>query len=498
MYYNEEHKRRVIERGDGYEYIGSYHSKEITIDGKYFTSQSALRVKCPYCGEEYDVSLGSFINKKSKCTNCCNFYENSFAYYVQQELKEPLNKYWDWEKNNELGINPYHIKPQSNKKVYIKCTETDYHGSYITILYQFTTGGRCPHCVNQNGKIHPKDSFGQWLIDTYGNDAIEKYWSPKNKLNPFEIAPQNTDKIYILCQQREYHNDYGGYKTTPHQFYRNRGCSYCGGKKVHPKDSFAQWGIDTFGEDFLEKYWNWDKNNELGINPWKIKPGSTSHKVWIYCQNKNYHNDNGGYLITPGKFKDNRRCPYCETHHGKVHPLDSFGALYPEKAKYWSENNNISSFKVAPKSNKKYKFICEKCGDEFERSLSKLNQVDAGVVCRDCRGSQLETRTKRILEKYGINFEQEKTFFELIGEGGQPLRFDFYLPNYNLLIELHGSQHEKYNKHFQKTIDDFKRLKTHDKRKEDYCKANSIPLLIIWYYDFNNIEKILIKRLNLK
>lgn len=34
IYQNEEHKRRVIERGDGYEYIGSYHRNEVTLDGK--------------------------------------------------------------------------------------------------------------------------------------------------------------------------------------------------------------------------------------------------------------------------------------------------------------------------------------------------------------------------------------------------------------------------------------------------------------------------------
>ena len=34
MYYNEEHKKKIIERGDGYTYIGSYHRNEETIDGK--------------------------------------------------------------------------------------------------------------------------------------------------------------------------------------------------------------------------------------------------------------------------------------------------------------------------------------------------------------------------------------------------------------------------------------------------------------------------------
>ena len=34
MYQNEEHRKNVNERGDGYIYIGSYKYNEVTIDGK--------------------------------------------------------------------------------------------------------------------------------------------------------------------------------------------------------------------------------------------------------------------------------------------------------------------------------------------------------------------------------------------------------------------------------------------------------------------------------
>lgn len=92
MYFNEKHRQRVINRGDGYIYVCSYKLNEITIDKK--KSKMHIRIKCPYCGEEYDVRLDHF-KKGIRCSHCCNKYENSFAYYIQQELKEPLNKYWD-------------------------------------------------------------------------------------------------------------------------------------------------------------------------------------------------------------------------------------------------------------------------------------------------------------------------------------------------------------------------------------------------------------------
>ena len=102
MYFNEEHKKIVEERGDRYIYIGSYKYKEITIDGK--KSKSHIRVKCPYCEEEYDIRLDHFKNG-SKCPNCCHSYENSFAYHIEIELNENLDKYW----SDKNILNPYHI-----------------------------------------------------------------------------------------------------------------------------------------------------------------------------------------------------------------------------------------------------------------------------------------------------------------------------------------------------------------------------------------------------
>ena len=409
MYFNEKHNQIVISRGDNYTYICSYKTNEITIDNK--KSKSHIRVKCPYCGMEYDVRLDNF-EKGHSCSHCCNKYENSFAYYIQVELGEGLNKYWDWKKNT---VNPYLIyksKGGNDGKVWIKCTKTDYHGSYETLPNNFYNGTRCPYCVNQ---------------------------------------------------------------------------------KVHPKDSFAQWGIDTFGDDFLEKYWS-DKNI---INPFEISPQTPNTKVWILCQEKDYHNYEGGYKISPNNFYKGARCPYCVNHNGKVHPKDSFGALYPSKAKHWSEKNDESPFEVAPKTDDKYKFICQECGEEFERSLANLNSNNGGVYCTDCNNSQLEETTKQVLQKYNITYIREVIFNNLLGLGGGNLSYDFYLSDYNLLIECQGIQHEHYCKGFHETKKDFEKQLEHDKRKREYAKQHNIKLLEIWYYDMDNIEQILTKQLNL-
>lgn len=400
MYYSENHKQ--IAGKQKYEYIGSYRAYEVTIDGKNKNKRYYyVRVKCLYCGKEYDIRLSSFKEGR-KCTNCCNSYENSFAYYIQQELKEPLNKYWDWKKNK---LNPYLIYKQSNKKNWIKCDKIDYHESYEITCNNFYKGDRCPYC--RKTKVHPKDSFAQWGIDNIDKEFLTKYWSPKNTLNPWKLAPQSNKKIWILCQEKDYHNDDGGYPTTCDHFYRGD------------------------------------------------------------------------------------RCPYCNHKKGYLHPKDSFGYLYPKRAKYWSDNNDKSPFEVPPKSNDKYKFICQECGEEFETSPNTSVLKNRSVKCKNCNSSKGEQRIKEWLIDNNIKFEQQKTFKYLIGVGNGLLSYDFYLPQYNLLIEYQGEQHEKFVKGLHKSEEDFIIQKEHDRRKKKYTKDNNIELLEIWYYDYENIEKVL-------
>ena len=404
MYYNEKHKEVVEDRGDNYKYIKSYKMKEITSDGKNkHENKTYIRVKCPYCGEEYDVRLDHF-KRGVKCSHCCRSYSNSFAYYIQQELKEPLNKYWDWDKND---VNPYCISKATNQvKIWIKCDKTNYHESHDTAPSHFVRGDRCPYCSTRHGKVHPKDSFAQWGIDNIDKDFLTKYWSDKNTLNPWQLTPCSLKKIWILCQEKDYHNDNGGYPITCNDFYNGGRCSFCGNHKIHPKDSF--------------------------------------------------------------------------------------GYLYPEKAKYWSENNDKSPFEVSPKSNDEYKFICVKCGEEFKRILNNMNRYDNGVVCKECNSSQGETKIIRWLDKNNIKYIHDKPYFnDLIGCGNGVLKPDFIIKNRKIWIEYDGEFHYKdiHND------DSLKKQQIHDKRKDNYAKEHNWKLIRIPYWEFDNIEEILEKEL---
>ena len=127
----------------------------------------------------------------------------------------------------------------------------------------FFGGQRCSFCWNR--KVHPKDSFGQYLIDEYGD--LSKIWSDKNgDLDPMTLAKNTHKKVWIKCQEKDYHDSY---LISCNDFTQGGRCCYCAGRKVHPKDSLGQYVIDNYGEEFLWKIWDSDKNDK---RPFEFAP----------------------------------------------------------------------------------------------------------------------------------------------------------------------------------------------------------------------------------
>ena len=233
-----------------------------------------------------------------KCHLC-----NSFAQWGLDNIGQDfLIKYWDYDNNK--GIDPWNIKHSSTTKIYIKCQNKDYHGSYLMSCCNFVIGKRCPYCATFHGLVHPKDSFAQYHIDHTDKNFIEKYWSNKNILNPWEITIRSIQKIYIKCQEKDYHEDY---LTTPDKFFLGCRCPYCSNHHglVHIRDS-----LGTVYPKSLE-YWS-EKNKK---SPYKFCPMSHENVYWK-CPNKK-HKDYKRIISSSVKY--DFRCPMCqkEEHRGE-------------------------------------------------------------------------------------------------------------------------------------------------------------------------------------
>lgn len=99
--------------------------------------------------------------------------------------------------------------------------------------------------------------------------------------------------------------------------------------------------------------------------------------------------------------------------------------------------------------------------------------------------SNYEAHILRILLRERIMFEREKTYQDL--KNGR-FRFDYYLPQLNILLEIDGEQHFHYVSKFFRNRQDFLKACEHDRRKNSYCLANNIKLYRIPYWELKNIN----------
>jgi 5'-nucleotidase len=252
--------------------------------------------------------------------------------------------------------------------------------------------------------------------------------------------------------------------------------------------SFAQWGIDNLGNDFLEKYWDYRKNENLCIDPWNIS-ANTHDKFWIKCQEKDYH---GSYYLNGNMFvTNNNRCSYCSGK--KVHILDSLGLLHPKVISIWSNKNTKSAYEYSEFSMKKVWWKCEnEKHDEYFREISVSNACD--FRCPKCsierEESFLQEGVRTYLNELGYELLHENNcnLSPLNPKTKYPLRYDNEVVDLKLIIEVHGLQHYQYTKTWHKSKEHFNELKIRDCYKKYYAISKGYNYLEIPYTALVNDE----------
>lgn len=128
------------------------------------------------------------------------------------------------------------------------------------------------------------------------------------------------------------------------------------------------------------------------------------------------------------------------------------------------------------------------CGNIIEVSTSSL--TSGNTTSCGCLKSKGEQKISNFLQKYNITFQQQKTFDTCRFEDTNGLaRFDFYLPEYNLLIEYDGQQHFYYTNSGWNNKENFEKNQQHDNFKNDWCEKNNIKLIRISYLE-NIVERL--------
>jgi very-short-patch-repair endonuclease/DNA-directed RNA polymerase subunit RPC12/RpoP len=131
------------------------------------------------------------------------------------------------------------------------------------------------------------------------------------------------------------------------------------------------------------------------------------------------------------------------------------------------------------------------CGKKFDMRLD--NFIGQGKRCPYCASKTQESKTaqllKRLLENLDIKFIEEYTFNDCRNPfTNNKLRFDIFIPEKKLLIEIDGEQHYIPVERFggEKGLKD---TKYRDYIKNKYAFENQIDLIRISLYDVSKCKK---------
>ena len=197
------------------------------------------------------------------------------------------------------------------------------------------------------------------------------------------------------------------------------------------------------------------------------------------------------FNMSPHHFIDDHAgCPFCFGTPRKT--MDEFKRQV--HAKFNNQYTILSSSYISTEDHVLCR--CNKCGNQWKITPANLLR---GYGCPVCHSSKGERFIRGVLLNNNISFEFAKTFDTLIDKSN--LRYDFYLPDYNLLIEYQGKQHyQPVNFHGALSEDqqysNYKRQQYHDWLKYNFAIKNNYSLLYIpyWVNTYEDISKLILDK----
>lgn len=169
---------------------------------------------------------------------------------------------WNWEKNNELKLDPKTLTIGNNKKAWWKCSKGH---EWQTSVVNRNKGSGCPYCL---GRYAIK---GENDLKTVNPTLANEWNNEKNgSLKPEHFTVNSQKKVWWKCQKGH------EWQTTISHRTNGSGCPFCAGQKVIKGENDLQTVNPTLANE-----WNYEKNK--GLTPEDVMPNSNK-KVWWKCQ----------------------------------------------------------------------------------------------------------------------------------------------------------------------------------------------------------------------
>ncbi len=344
-----------------------------------------------------------------ECKKCFN---KSFA-------SNEKSKYW----SHKNDILPHQVSKSNKSKFLFNCSCGH---EFSKSLSKINIGQWCQYCCKNKGKLCGDINCLQCFNKSFASNEKSKYWSDKNNSLPLNIFKKSGKKFLFNCNcGHEFsstinHITNGGTWCPYCCIYNNILCG-----KINCKQCFD----NSFASNYKSKYLS-IKNN---IQP--ININKSSGKKYIFncdCGHEFISQinsiTNGGTwcpycCISPQKLCNDLNCILCFEH--------SFASN--SQNKYWSIENKVLPREVMKGTANKYLFVC-KNNHLFERSLNSITTKNSWCsICKHKTEQKLYDWLKNNFLNFTIICQYKINNFSY--------KYDFYIKELNLLIELDGIQH---------------------------------------------------------
>jgi gas vesicle protein len=199
------------------------------------------------------------------------------------------------------------------------------------------------------------------------------------------------------------------------------------------------------------------------------------------------------------QIKDSQ-CPHCEfkcfannnlkRHIKAVH--DQIKDFECKQCEYKCSTSSSLKAHVKQVHDQIKDYQCQQC--EFKCSTSSSLNQHMKTCTGELQCSAGEARIMKELKAMRIPYIYDSTYAPFTEATGKRLRFDFYLPQYDIFIEYNGKQHYEPVRFGGCSIEQAElklaKQQRHDNLKSDFCGDR---LLTIPCWRFNDIGKILFK-----
>lgn len=432
--------------------------------------------------------------------------KTSFYNWCINNNREDFLEMWDYESND---INPKDISFGSEyKAIFVNKDKSHaYKISYITTknpkkltkIMEKSIKVKAEKKIKQQNSqgyisINTHDSikysFYEWCIDNNRNDILDRWDYDLNEKLPNKYTYKSHGEIYLKCPRTIHSSEKYVIMSITNMNIKIK-CRQC--------NSFGQWLIDNYGEDALDKYWDYDKNT---ISPYNLACGRKKFYVYLHdFEGDKETYKTSFYLIRRYESRKNNYGNNTRAVQIRKNARHNILEEYPIISEIWSDLNTVNIEDVYKKYRKG--LLYWKCDigihDDYERSVA--SSIKSEFRCPECSRERDESFLQEGVRLYlsnelgfKLNHEHNCSVIPINPNTSYPLPFDNEVIDLKLIIEVNGLQHyevcgfHKLQAKYRNTTpeEEFEYQQWKDKYKKEYALSQGYFYLEIPYWSLIN------------